>query len=205
MARPAAESASTSLCPPGRTTPTCPTSATTGFAGRGLPDVAAAADGAYTVRFSGQPVVGEGGTSAAAPLWGALIAMINQKLATIPGSTPVGYFNPLLYKMLGRSKAFKDITSGTNDAHGNLARCVHGRDRVGRVLRLGQPRREEPVARPDRRDLSTSGIAHWLTLRRLTPAGTGLSRPRPRIRRCLRESSSSSGPSKPKRRPSLGW
>ena len=106
--------------PPWQADANVPPSATTGFAGRGLPDVAAAADGAYTVRFSGQPVVGEGGTSAAAPLWGALIAMINQKLATIPGSTPVGYFNPLLYKMLGKSNAFKDITSGTNDAHGNL-------------------------------------------------------------------------------------
>jgi kumamolisin len=97
-----------------------PASASTGFAGRGVPDVAAVADGAYTVRFGGRPILGEGGTSAAAPLWAALIAMINQKLATIPGATPVGYFNPLLYNTLGRSNAFKDITSGTNDAHGNL-------------------------------------------------------------------------------------
>ena len=106
--------------PPWQADAKVPPSATTGFVGRGVPDVAAAADGAYTVRFSGQPIVGEGGTSAAAPLWAALIATINQKLATIPGSTPVGYFNPLLYKMLGKSNAFKDITSGTNDAHGNL-------------------------------------------------------------------------------------
>ncbi len=56
--------------PPWQADANVPPSATTGFAGRGLPDVAAAADGAYTVRFSGQPVVGEGGTSAAAPLWG---------------------------------------------------------------------------------------------------------------------------------------
>jgi kumamolisin len=97
-----------------------PPSASTGFVGRGIPDVAAAADGAYTVRFSGQPVQGEGGTSAAAPLWAALIAMINQKLATIPGATPVGFFNPLLYQSLGSTDAFKDIVSGTNDAHDNL-------------------------------------------------------------------------------------
>jgi kumamolisin len=106
--------------PPWQAAADVPTSHSTGFAGRGVPDVAAAADGAYTVRFSGQPIRGEGGTSASAPLWGALIALINQRLATMPGSKAAGYFNPLIYNTLGKTTAFKDITSGSNDAHNNL-------------------------------------------------------------------------------------
>ena len=49
----------------------------------------------------------------------ALIALINQKLATIPGANPVGYFNPLLYKMLGNERV-QGHHEGSNDAHGNL-------------------------------------------------------------------------------------
>ncbi len=80
----------------------------TGFAGRGVPDVAGDADPTtgYNVRVDGQDTV-IGGTSAVAPLWAGLIALINQKLGT-----PAGYLNPLIYK-IGES-AFNDITQGNN-------------------------------------------------------------------------------------------
>lgn len=99
-----------------------PKSASTGFAGRGLPDVAAVADGrtGYSIRVFGQDVQGEGGTSASAPLWAGLIARINQQLARMPGAKSVGFFNPLLYQRIGPTPAFNDVTSGTNDAHGDL-------------------------------------------------------------------------------------
>jgi kumamolisin len=99
-----------------------PPSASTNFAGRGVPDVAAVADGrtGYTIRVFGQDVTGEGGTSAVAPLWAGLIARINQQLAQMPGAKAVGYFNPLLYQKLGPTSAFNDITRGSNDAHGDL-------------------------------------------------------------------------------------
>jgi kumamolisin len=97
-----------------------PPSAGTGFAGRGMPDVAADADArtGYWMLIGGQ-MQPNGGTSAASPLWAALVARINQQLAT-DGSQPLGYFNPLLYSKLGTSAAFYDVTSGSNDTHGNL-------------------------------------------------------------------------------------
>jgi len=82
--------------------------------GRGVPDVAAVADPntGYYVRSGGKNGVA-GGTSAAAPLWAALIALINQKLGS-----PVGYLNPRLYEVIGPAKVLRDITSGNNDTQG---------------------------------------------------------------------------------------
>ena len=79
--------------------------------GRGVPDVAGDADPAtgYQVRVDGHDVV-YGGTSAVAPLWAALIAMINQARGT-----PVGYLNPTLYQ--AAAHACRDVTSGTNGAY----------------------------------------------------------------------------------------
>src|SRR6185437_12077684 len=48
-----------------------------------------------------------GGTSAVAPLWTGLLALINQQLGK-----PVGFVNPLLYQI--GSSAFADITGGDN-------------------------------------------------------------------------------------------
>jgi kumamolisin len=85
-----------------------------GKQGRGVPDVAGDADPTtgYLIRVDHREVV-FGGTSAVAPLWTALIALINQQLGH-----PVGYLNPLLYSgQIANSGAFHNITSGNNGAY----------------------------------------------------------------------------------------
>ncbi len=86
-------------------------------AGRGVPDVAADADPTtgYFVRVDGQESV-FGGTSAVAPLWAALIALVNQKLGK-----PVGYLNPLIYGSLVGKEVFQDIHSSNNGAYASRA------------------------------------------------------------------------------------
>jgi len=76
-------------------------------AGRGVPDVAgdAAPESGYNILVDGQQEV-VGGTSAVAPLWAALITLINQ----MKGS-PVGFVNATLYE---DAADFHDITSGNN-------------------------------------------------------------------------------------------
>jgi kumamolisin len=83
----------------------------TGFAGRGVPDVAGDADPltGYRVRVDGKNLV-IGGTSAVAPLWAGLIAVINQQLGR-----PVGFVHPALYR-IGTS-AFRDIATGNNGGY----------------------------------------------------------------------------------------
>jgi kumamolisin len=80
----------------------------TNFAGRGVPDIAGDADPVtgYKVRVDGANMV-IGGTSAVAPLWAGLTALINQRLGR-----PVGFMQPALYKV--PSSTFRDITSGNN-------------------------------------------------------------------------------------------
>jgi len=80
-----------------------------GFVGRGVPDVAGDADPetGYNVVVDGQQTV-IGGTSAVAPLWAGLLALINQSLGK-----NVGYVNPLLYSA-NAQETFHDVTSGTN-------------------------------------------------------------------------------------------
>ncbi len=88
-----------------------PKSATTGKAGRGVPDVAGDADPqtGYQVQVDGQTFV-VGGTSAVAPLWAGLVALLNQSLGA-----PVGYLNPTLYQTVALAAGtFNDITSGNN-------------------------------------------------------------------------------------------
>lgn len=89
-------------------------------AGRGVPDVAANADPqtGYFVRTGGKNGV-IGGTSAAAPLWAALVARINAR-----AKQPLGYFTPQLYAVIAKShaatRALHDVTSGTNDTTGHI-------------------------------------------------------------------------------------
>jgi kumamolisin len=78
---------------------------------RGVPDVAGDADPetGYNVRVDGENLV-VGGTSAVAPLWAGLIAVLNQQL-----NTRLGFVNPQLYAM-NQSAGFHDITEGNNGA-----------------------------------------------------------------------------------------
>ncbi len=84
-----------------------------GRVGRGLPDVAGNADPdtGYEVRVDGSSAV-VGGTSAVAPLWAGLVALLNQSLGK-----PVGFLNPNLYATVVQAGAFRDITSGNNGAY----------------------------------------------------------------------------------------
>lgn len=85
---------------------------------RGVPDVAAdAANGtgmALAISEGGQRYIltPANGTSAAAPLWAAVIALADQY-----AGRPLGFVNPAIYR-IGRGpsyhKAFHDITTGTN-------------------------------------------------------------------------------------------
>ena len=83
-----------------------------GQTGRGVPDVAGDADPntGYNISVDGQPGV-IGGTSAVAPLWAGLIALLNQKL-----NKRLGYLNPILYA-LPAPNGFNDITQGDNGAY----------------------------------------------------------------------------------------
>jgi kumamolisin len=78
-------------------------------AGRGVPDVAGDADPqtGYKIRVDGQEMV-IGGTSAVAPLYAALIAMINQKTGR-----SAGFVNQRLYA----AGALRDIVDGNNGAY----------------------------------------------------------------------------------------
>jgi kumamolisin len=84
----------------------------TAFVGRGVPDVSGNADPqtGYQVVVDGQAIV-VGGTSAVAPLWAGLIALLNQKLGA-----SVGLLQPKLYS-LGETDV-NDITTGNNDDSG---------------------------------------------------------------------------------------
>jgi kumamolisin len=81
--------------------------------GRGVPDVTGDADPqtGYNVLVDGQSMV-IGGTSAVAPLWSALIALLNQKRGK-----PLGFLQPSLYSLPKTGKGFHDIVSGSNGAY----------------------------------------------------------------------------------------
>jgi subtilase family serine protease len=84
---------------------------------RQVPDVSASASPAhpYMVYWSGA-WQGVGGTSAAAPLWAALVAVLDGSGGC---ATPVGFLNPTLYQLATAGTAdFTDVTSGDNDVLG---------------------------------------------------------------------------------------
>jgi len=83
---------------------------------RQVPDVASDADPAtgYAIYAPGDKDVPQwaqvGGTSAAAPVWAAFCALIDNALGH-----NIGFLNPTLYKLgAGRSSPYHDITSGNN-------------------------------------------------------------------------------------------
>jgi kumamolisin len=86
-----------------------------GQGGRGVPDVAgdAAPATGYQILVDGESAV-VGGTSAVAPLWAALIALVNQQTGR-----NAGFINPTLYS--GGEANFFDITSGSNGSYNAAA------------------------------------------------------------------------------------
>jgi kumamolisin len=74
---------------------------------RGVPDVAGNADPetGWSIVVDGQSMI-IGGTSAVAPMWAALAAVLSQAIGK-----PVGFLNPQLYALKGWSR---DITTGSN-------------------------------------------------------------------------------------------
>jgi subtilase family serine protease len=81
---------------------------------RGVPDVAADADAstAMTLTFSGGVLYPAQGTSAATPLWAAVLALADQE-----AGHHLGFVNPAIYA-IARSpayhRAFHDVTTGDN-------------------------------------------------------------------------------------------
>jgi tripeptidyl-peptidase-1 len=79
---------------------------------RGYPDVSAVGAEVSIVKDGATMKVG--GTSASCPIWGGLISLLNNDRLNA-GKTPLGFINPLLYKMWqDQPNTFNDITVGTN-------------------------------------------------------------------------------------------
>jgi len=81
---------------------------------RTVPDVSLAAAAVYPVPFDGGITCCVSGTSAAAPSWAGLIAMLDQQTGT-----PAGLINPKLYELgnaqaKGGAAVFFDIVEGSN-------------------------------------------------------------------------------------------
>jgi kumamolisin len=81
-----------------------PGSLNDGHFGRGIPDIAGNADpeSGYVLFQDGMNIGSVGGTSATAPLYAALVALLNANL-----DEPVGYLNPMLYAV--PKFVFRDI------------------------------------------------------------------------------------------------
>jgi len=81
-----------------------------GTPGRGVPDVCGDADPetGYAVVVDGSSTV-IGGTSAVAPLWAGLVALLNER-----AGKRLGFINPTLY---ANSHALRDVTTGNNGAY----------------------------------------------------------------------------------------
>jgi pro-kumamolisin-like protein/IPT/TIG domain-containing protein len=140
---------------------------------RTLPDVSADADeftGAVTIyaaEFGGPGSVDGGwitigGTSSAAPIWSAMLAVINASSTCQSNSATasgVGFVSPLLYAVASNPAAYKasfnDITTGNNDIYGLDNGLVYpaatGYDMASG---LGSPRLTDPGG--------TAGLAAYL-------------------------------------------
>ncbi len=79
--------------------------------GRGVPDVAgnASHETGYITKVNDKSFINMGGTSAVAPMWAGLVALLNEKL-----NTRLGFINPLLYQIPESAGAFNRITEGNN-------------------------------------------------------------------------------------------
>ena len=120
---------------------------------REVPDVSADADPStgYLVYYGGNGSATDssawqtiGGTSGAAPLWAALVALANASSACSAG--PVGFLNPALYGVASGAvtgvtyaSAFHDVTAGDNDIFGTNAGQYHAGTGFDMASGLGTP------------------------------------------------------------------
>jgi kumamolisin len=86
--------------------------------GRGVPDIAGNASpySGYPIYVYGTPFTENGGTSAVAPLYASLVAILAAQVGW-----PLGYLNPLLYNIAAGSSGstvFADIKDGANNELG---------------------------------------------------------------------------------------
>lgn len=108
---------------------------------RNIPDVALVADSVF-VYYGNGANGGVGGTSASAPLWAGMIALVNQQSAAA-GLPPVGFINPLLYQIGGSTnyaRAFHDITVGKNSLVTNANQPYVARPGYDLCTGWGSPR-----------------------------------------------------------------
>jgi kumamolisin len=107
--------------PPWQSLVRVPGSVNDGHNGRGIPDIAGNADpdSGYAIFLNGENIGPVGGTSAAAPLYAALVALLNAGLGE-----PVGYLNPILYA--APDYVFRDISDGQSNASGGANGYVSG-------------------------------------------------------------------------------
>ncbi|MDQ6835444.1 MAG: S53 family peptidase [Actinomycetota bacterium] len=116
---------------------------------RQVPDVSANADPStgYEIYYNGSGRVADqpsgwqavGGTSAAAPLWAALLALTDASRAC--ASSRVGYALPSLYRAAGSSygSIFNDVRSGNNDLTGTNGGRFAARVAYDEASGLGSP------------------------------------------------------------------
>jgi tripeptidyl-peptidase I len=92
-------------------TPSLPDQSKWNNTGRGFPDVAALGGqhNQYCITLNNNPT-GAYGTSAATPVWGAVVAKLNE-IRLAKGKSPMGFMNPFLYE---NPSALNDVTTGCN-------------------------------------------------------------------------------------------
>ena len=84
--------------------------------GNGFPDVAAQGVG-FAVRCGGFWNEGVAGTSCSSPTFTGILSLVNEERLKA-GKSSLGFLNPLIYKTLGPSGVFNDITDGSNPGCG---------------------------------------------------------------------------------------
>lgn len=122
--------------------------------GRGFPDVSASSVN-FTTAYRGNFTL-EDGTSAAAPIWGSIINLINEQRLR-GGKGPVGFINPVLYLY---PEVLNDVTEGSNaNCHSSGFEAVKGWDPVCRHHFCRRLSSTFPAR------FRSDDQLHWLTIR----------------------------------------
>ncbi|KAI8207488.1 hypothetical protein K4K52_002218 [Colletotrichum sp. SAR 10_76] len=101
--------------------------------GRGFPDVSAVAND--VVAYSSGKLWPVAGTSASAPVFASMVALINNARQAV-GKSPVGFLNPFLYGV--GKKALRDVKTGWNSGCG-VTQAFAASDGWDPVTGLGTP------------------------------------------------------------------